>query len=625
MKPKDDVHSAHLVDVTSEVHEVAELIDSSTVEPGRRALLYLRVSTPSQVKTDYDPEGISIPAQRQSGRHKANQMGLTIVAEYIEPGRSATEMTKRRAFQQMLKRVREKKDVDYIIVYKLNRMARNRIDDALVMADLRKRGVTLISATEAIDDTPVGQLMHGILAAFNEYRSREDGSDIKYKMSEKAKRGGTLGRAPLGYNNIIERFEGREIRTVVVDEERAPLVKLAFEMYATGNYSIDDICDELYNRGLTTKATRRTPARRLQVAHLARMLRSTYYTGTILHDGEEYPGRHTPLIDRDLFARVQDILDSRRVAGIRRRKHHHYLKGSLYCGHCRDVPSGPYRMIFARVSGRGGLYYYYFCRGTKERLCDAPYARLAAVDKAVMDLYASLRFNPELIASMRQEIEKTLADIGHAESLFRKQLTAHMKKLAIQEGNLLRLAAEGGMPKTRIKEQLRAIAADRSKIQNQLDDDQPDLRAGAGLLEAALQLFTDPRRRYLSATDEERCRLNQAIFYKIYVYQDVVTGYELQEPFAQLHAVYHGHKVLTEGGTPDEARKAIDRALAEHTPDDSGAVLPRRVPKVDAVLLSEVLGRLIDDEEDRRGDLVGSLPTEARKDMTDQQWRPARR
>jgi DNA invertase Pin-like site-specific DNA recombinase len=78
-------------------------------------------------------------------------------------------MTKRVAFQQMLTRVRNARDIDVIIVYKLSRMARNRLDDAIVMADLRKRGVTLVSATESIDDTPVGQLMHGILATFNEY------------------------------------------------------------------------------------------------------------------------------------------------------------------------------------------------------------------------------------------------------------------------------------------------------------------------------------------------------------------------------------------------------------------------------------------------------------------------
>ncbi|GGM56287.1 recombinase family protein [Microbacterium saperdae] len=102
------------------------------------------------------------------------------------------------------------------------------------MAELQKRGVTLISATEQIDASPVGQLMHGILAAFNEYRSREDGADIAYKMGQKAKNGGTLGKAPLGYLNVTEMFEYRKVNTIVIDPERAPFIMLAFELYATG-------------------------------------------------------------------------------------------------------------------------------------------------------------------------------------------------------------------------------------------------------------------------------------------------------------------------------------------------------------------------------------------------------
>ena len=70
-----------------------------------------------QVNTDYDPEGISIPAQRESCLRKVEQMGLTVVTEYIEPGRSGTEMTKRVAFQEMLRRVRAVRDVDYVVVY----------------------------------------------------------------------------------------------------------------------------------------------------------------------------------------------------------------------------------------------------------------------------------------------------------------------------------------------------------------------------------------------------------------------------------------------------------------------------------------------------------------------------
>jgi site-specific DNA recombinase len=111
---------------------------------------------------------------------------LTIVDEYVEPGRSALEMSKRAAFQRMLARIRDTDDIAHVIVYKLSRLARNRIDDAIVMADLRRQSVTLISATESVDDAPVGQLMHGILGTFNQYQSRESGADIAYKMGQKA-------------------------------------------------------------------------------------------------------------------------------------------------------------------------------------------------------------------------------------------------------------------------------------------------------------------------------------------------------------------------------------------------------------------------------------------------------
>ena len=181
-------------------------------------------------------------------------------------------MSKRLAFQQMLERIRTERDVDYVIIYKLSRMARNRFDDAIVGAELKKRGVTLISATESIDETPVGQLMHGILAAFNEFRSAEEGADIAYKMGEKAKKGGTLGKAPIGYINTIDRIDGREIRAVAIDEERAPLVRLAFEMYAAGEATLEDIQNELTDRGLRTRPTQRRPAGPISVSKIHQML-----------------------------------------------------------------------------------------------------------------------------------------------------------------------------------------------------------------------------------------------------------------------------------------------------------------------------------------------------------------
>src|SRR5437879_615000 len=87
-----------------------------------RALLYLRVSTPSQVNTDYNPEGISIPAQREAAQRKAAELGAEIVDEYVEPGRTATSIDKRPKFQEMMARIKSLGDVEYIIVYHFNRI-----------------------------------------------------------------------------------------------------------------------------------------------------------------------------------------------------------------------------------------------------------------------------------------------------------------------------------------------------------------------------------------------------------------------------------------------------------------------------------------------------------------------
>ncbi|KEP72875.1 hypothetical protein HR12_39460 [Microbacterium sp. SUBG005] len=174
-------------------------------------MLYLRVSSKKQVATDYDPEGISLPAQRQACERKVEQMGLEIVEEYVEPGRVGNERIRRPKFQEMLERIKRQRDIDYVIVYKLSRLHRNRYDEAFTMAELQRRGVTLVSATESIDGTPVGQLMQGILSAFNQYRSAEDGADIAYKLGEKAKKGGTVFMAPLGYINVGVRIEDREV------------------------------------------------------------------------------------------------------------------------------------------------------------------------------------------------------------------------------------------------------------------------------------------------------------------------------------------------------------------------------------------------------------------------------
>ncbi|MGP4019139.1 recombinase family protein [Saccharopolyspora sp. 5N708] len=218
-------------------------------------MIYLRVSSVQQVGRDDNPEGISIPAQRAACHRKAAQLGLTIADEYVELGRSATEITKRSSCQRMLGRIRDSGDVSHVIVYKLSRLARNRVDDALVMADLRQRGIAPGSATESVDNTPVGQLMHGILATFNEYQSRESGADIAYKMGQSPQRRHHRSRP-----TRLPQPHRPDRRPRGPHHHRRPRTRTShpagFELFATGNLTLDQLSKQLHRQGLRTCPTR---------------------------------------------------------------------------------------------------------------------------------------------------------------------------------------------------------------------------------------------------------------------------------------------------------------------------------------------------------------------------------
>src|SRR5579863_7506629 len=200
---------------------------------------YLRVSSPGQVNTGYNPEGISLPAQREACVSRERELGTVNVKEFIEPGRSAKSIEERPAFQDMIAYLKANPNVRYVVVYALSRFARNQYEDAIMMVTLERLGVELISAVERnLDNTRVGRAMHGMLAVFNEYQVTASGLDIKYKMGRKViEYGGTLGPAKLGYLNETVRHEGHKVNTIVVDPERAPFIPMAFELYATGKHS----------------------------------------------------------------------------------------------------------------------------------------------------------------------------------------------------------------------------------------------------------------------------------------------------------------------------------------------------------------------------------------------------
>jgi site-specific DNA recombinase len=249
-----------------------------------------------------------------------------------------------------------------------------------ITAQLQAAGARLVSVTENIDQTPSGLLLHGIMSSIAEFYSRNLANKVIKGTQQKVSAGGTPHVAPIGYRNAPEEVAGREVRTVIVDDERAPMVRWAFGAYATGDYSLNHLADELRDRGLTQRPTATRAARPLPLNKLHEVLRNRYYLGVVTWRGVEYEGRHPALVDVAVFAEVQRVLTAHRLSGERSWEHKQYLSGSLFCARCAS------RLLFGVTTGRrGDTYEYCFCSGrhSGRTACDLPWLPLEQVETAV--------------------------------------------------------------------------------------------------------------------------------------------------------------------------------------------------------------------------------------------------
>lgn len=305
-------------------HKASQNQDATT-----RAVVYIRVSTRDQATRGGEAEGFSIPAQREACNRKAKVLGADVVEEFVDAGESA-KSAERPELQRMLGFVKQNA-VQLVIVHKVDRLARNRMDDVQINFEIQKAGAKLVSCSENIDETPSGMLLHGIMSSIAEFYSQNLATESRKGMRQKAMGGGTPGKAPFGYINTRERtLEGHERRTVVVDPERAPWVQWMFERYATGEWTAAMIAEELQEQGVTVLPTPKAPSRPIATSHVDKLLMNRYYTGVVTFEGVEYPGKHEALVSEELFERCQAVRRGRRQSKEKPQIRTHYLKGSVF-------------------------------------------------------------------------------------------------------------------------------------------------------------------------------------------------------------------------------------------------------------------------------------------------------
>ncbi|HEY2937718.1 MAG TPA: recombinase family protein [Gaiellaceae bacterium] len=380
-----------------------------------------------------------------------------------------------------------------------------------------------------------------------EFYSRNLANEVNKGLIQKAKNGGTPTKAPIGYLNVRKLEDGREIRTVELDPERAPFVVWAFKTYATGEWTTRTLHAEVTKRGLLSKPTPKRPSRPLALSAFHDMLRNPYYIGVVRYRGVDHQGRHEPLIDKQTFDEVQRRLEASNFAGEKQRDHPHYLKGSIFCGKVNEHGEEcRCRLIVCNATSRSKqVYPYFICIGRQrdKTSCSQRALLIEYVEEAIADYYATVELTEDLRLQTEQQILEQVAELRENAGIERQQLVTRQRRALKERAKLLEAHYAGAVPLDLLRSEQERIASELDYVEERLAALELKFDVVERNLKQALSFVTDLHKAYEKAPPRTRRLINQAIFERFLISDDGdITG-ELRAPF---------HLLLQASGTADD-------------------------------------------------------------------------
>ncbi len=491
------------------------------------AVIYARYSSDNQREE-------SIEGQIRECTAYAEKNGITIVKHYIDRAISA-KTDNRPEFQQMIKDS-DKKLFDIVLVWKLDRFARNRYDSARYKTQLKKNGVKLMSATEIISEGPEGIILESVLEGYAEYYSADLSEKVVRGMTENALKGiYNGGTIPFGY--MID-----ETRHYQPDPLLAPYVEQTFQKYADGA-TMTDLRDWLKAHNI-----KNSMGGEMSYNTIQRMLSNRRYIGELRLRDVVQPNAIPALVSEDLFNKVQEKLAKNKKAPARHKAEESYLLTTkLYCGKCGALMFGE-----SGVSHTGKMYTYYKCAAAKKKkTCDKKAVRKQWLEDLVVNETMKL---VEDDASMNAIIAKVM-ELQNQEStdlpIYEKQL----KETEVGITNMLN-AIQMGILTSSTKERLEALEEQRKELQARIAEE----RLAKPKMKEEFVRFWLLRFRKLDMTQpEQRQALVDTFINAIYLYDDkVLITFNYKEG---TETVAFGEAVKAEKSSDMSARGAPENAV----------------------------------------------------------------
>jgi DNA invertase Pin-like site-specific DNA recombinase len=471
----------------------------------KQAIIYIRVSWREQV------QGFSLDSQEAECREWCEREGFLVRRVFSDAGRSAKSATTRAQFQAAIDHVKESGDIDAFVVINSDRFARNALDHLTVREMLAGYGCRLLSVTEQFEDTPAGRFYETVRAGLNQLDNEERTRKTVSGMAEACRQGYWVWRAPIGY--IARATQGNKRRILEPDPERAPLVRDAFELYATGQHSQREVLRRITSRGLRTLA-----GKPLSTTAFRRMLQNPVYIARIRTRllAQEVPGKWEPLIGRDCWQLVQGVVSNAGTSTPKTAQRQEFpLKGFVNCARCNRP------LTAAWSAGKQGRKYpYYRCPKCAGQNVNAH--RLHDLFEAELQ---HLAFSAGHVAAFRAMMLRQYDQIRAKVAAEKQAKAATRRNLEQQKERLLDGFLRGTIPEAdydRRRRQLDENLAQAIQDDTDVDADNINLRSD---LELACKILLKPARAWRNSPHAGQVALQSALFVSPLVW-DKATGLE---------------------------------------------------------------------------------------------------
>lgn len=360
--------------------------------------IFCRVSSTTQ------EDGFSLDAQEERANNYANQHCYSVVKTFkiTESSTRGNRKSFYSALDEVKKYQRQKKETVALLFDAVDRAQRS-FKDTTVLDELRnKKIVELHFLRENMiinDNASANDIMrwdYAVLSAKAYVTASSENVKRSYKY--KLENGEIVGEAPLGYLNVRDE---QNKSNVIVDAERAPLIKRLFEEYATGLESTRTLTDKAKTWGLTSKRS----GIPINKAHLHRLLANPFYYGEMLYKGKLYPHKYPPLVSKALFKQCQDILHGKNMESHRRYKcmsKPFLFKGLIKCGQCGCLMTSD-----KKIKKSGKEYTYLFCSHYKGN-CTNKRVNENVILEQLSDIFKELTIPQKLAEAVREDAERAI-------------------------------------------------------------------------------------------------------------------------------------------------------------------------------------------------------------------------